>query len=319
MQQSIRVATLSVAIVFGLLGPVVAPANAQAQTPPQMRTRLLPSLTNQEVEDYLQRNDVIFVPVGPTETHGNWPLDCEYALPEAYAIKLAEKADGLVFPNLSYMYPGATVVGRGTVQTVSTEEVAYLKMLCRSLLHQGFKRIVFLTGHGPAPMTILPVVREMFTETKVSMYYLSVSDPQAAPPRPPEGASRGQRPSGPAGMDLALYGAYSIIGRLEDIPLKLEGKAPENRLTDPSLQILQRHSMSGGFGYYYADPADHGGVASGNLTAEQRAQFAKQGIAQIEETINKVDIKQILQALRDHNEFVRKSLVPKYGDRLPDR
>ena len=60
-------------------------------------------------------------------------------------------------------------------------------------------------------------------------------------------------------------------------------------------------------------------MAAGSLTAEQRAQFAKQGATQIEETINKVDIKQILQALRDHNEFVRTKLVPKYGDQLPNR
>ena len=108
MKQWILVATLIVIMLFDLLGPGAAPTNAQAQTPPQMRTRLLTSLTNQEVEDYLQRNDVIFVPAGPTEVHGKWPLDCEYALPLAYAIKLAEKADGLVFPNLSYIYPGAT-------------------------------------------------------------------------------------------------------------------------------------------------------------------------------------------------------------------
>ena len=98
MRQWILVATLIV-MLFGVLGPSAAPANAQSQ----MRTRLLTSLTNQKVEDYLQRNDVIFVSVGPTEVHGKWPLDCEYASPLVYAIKLAEKADGLVFPNLSYM------------------------------------------------------------------------------------------------------------------------------------------------------------------------------------------------------------------------
>lgn len=35
-----------------------------------MRTRFLSKLTNGEVEEYLQRNDLIFVPVGVTETHG---------------------------------------------------------------------------------------------------------------------------------------------------------------------------------------------------------------------------------------------------------
>jgi hypothetical protein len=100
--------------------------------------------------------------------------------------------------------------------------------------------------------------------------------------------------------------------------MEIRAKTPEDEIVDPSLKVLQAHSMQGGFGYYYADAVDHGGVAAGSLTAEQRAQFAKQGVTQIEETINKVDIKQILQALRDHNEFVRTKMVPKYGDQLPN-
>ena len=47
-----------------LLVAVLGSSSAWAQTGPQMRTRLLTSLTNTEVEQYLKRNDVIFIPVG---------------------------------------------------------------------------------------------------------------------------------------------------------------------------------------------------------------------------------------------------------------
>ena len=35
-----------------------------------MRTRILPRMLNDEVEEYLSRNDIIIVPVGTVEMHG---------------------------------------------------------------------------------------------------------------------------------------------------------------------------------------------------------------------------------------------------------
>ncbi|WP_330586285.1 hypothetical protein [Romboutsia sp. CE17] len=42
-----------------------------------MRTRILPKMLNDEVEEYLSRNDIIIVPVGTVELHGGFLLDCE--------------------------------------------------------------------------------------------------------------------------------------------------------------------------------------------------------------------------------------------------
>src|SRR5207245_9017705 len=69
-------------------------SSAWAQAVPQMRTPLPTGLTNTEIEQYLKRNDVIFVPVGTVEPHGGLPIDCEYVGPLAYAIKMAEATDG---------------------------------------------------------------------------------------------------------------------------------------------------------------------------------------------------------------------------------
>ena len=55
-----------------------------------MRTRIFGKMLNSEVQDYLQRNDIIIVPVGTTEMHGGFPLDCETVISEAYALKMAE-------------------------------------------------------------------------------------------------------------------------------------------------------------------------------------------------------------------------------------
>jgi len=86
-----------------------------------MRSRNLTSLTNTEIEEYLKRNDIIFIPVGNVEVHDGLPTDCEYVGPLAFAQKMAEEADGLVLPHLTYFFPGGAVVGRGTVYVTPSE------------------------------------------------------------------------------------------------------------------------------------------------------------------------------------------------------
>ena len=97
-----------------------------------MRTRILGKMLNSEVQDYLQRNDIIIVPVGTTEMHGGFPLDCETVISEAYALKMAESCDGLVLTGLPYFYAGATASGRGTVQVSVRQGIDYLGAIARS-------------------------------------------------------------------------------------------------------------------------------------------------------------------------------------------
>lgn len=37
-----------------------------------MRTRIIPKMLNDEVEEYLTRNDIVIVPVGTVEMHGDF-------------------------------------------------------------------------------------------------------------------------------------------------------------------------------------------------------------------------------------------------------
>ena len=92
-----------------------------------MRTRILGKMLNSEVQEYLQHNDIIIVPVGTTEMHGGFPLDCETVISEAYALKMAESCDGLVLTGLPYFYAGATASGRGTVQVSVRHDPGFLR------------------------------------------------------------------------------------------------------------------------------------------------------------------------------------------------
>ena len=120
----------------------------------KMRTRILGRMLNSEVQQYLERNDIIIVPVGTTEMHGGMPLDCETVVSEAIGLKMAEACDALLLTGLPYFYAGATASGRGTVQVSVRQGIDYLGAIARSLLRQGFKRQIYISFHGPAHMTI---------------------------------------------------------------------------------------------------------------------------------------------------------------------
>jgi creatinine amidohydrolase len=266
-----------------------------------MRTRSLPSLTNTEVEAYLNRNDIIYIPVGNVEVHGGLPEDCEYVGPLAFATKMAEETDGLVFPYLAYFFPGGTVVGKGTVYVTPSEGLAYIKAIAHSLLRQGFRRQIYLTAHGPSPQTLSPLIREFFDETKDPILYIELG---------------GLMNKVKADHTKVLFGAYSVMGRLEDIPLNVTQVMPEHP-SDPALNKLQSLGPgSGAIGSYFGDPGEHGGLAK-PITAEQRAQWAKEGVAMIDATLKAADMKGIVQAMRDHDKFTQDVILPKYGKTLP--
>jgi len=283
-----------------------------------MRTRLLTSLTNTEIEQYLKRNDVIFIPIGNVEPHGGMPIDCEYVGPLASAMKAAEEVDGLVLPGLVYFFPDATVVGRGAVHVTPSEGLAYLKPIAKSLLRQGFRRQIYLSGHAPSFQTISPLVREIFDETHVPILYLEKGM------RPP-GMKFPFQMGGMASMASAhpniesnagTIGAYLIAGRLEDVPINLSQEVPVHPANPAVDDLFPVGVQSGAIGFYMTDPTDHGGPAL-PMTAEQRSDLAKKGAATIEAGVKAANLKEILQAMRDYDNFIQQSILPKYGWMFP--
>lgn len=284
-----------------------------------MRSRYLTTLTNPEIEDYLKRNDVIFIPVGTTESMGAFPTDLEYTIAEAYALKMAEEADGIVLPHLLYFYPGVTATGRGSVHVNQDVGLAYLKAVAHSLLRQGFRRQIYLSAHGPSDQYVAALVREFFDETKDPILYIDTGrvlrNAQSSGAVPQATGSNNFRAVG--------YGAYEIAGRLGDVPLSLDIPLPDGPALPPPpdsirTKLLPLGPPSGAVGSYEPD-ANHAGVRALNtkITAEQRAQLGKQGAALIEAAVKAMDVKGVIQTLRDDDKYVNTVIVPRYRDILP--
>jgi len=275
-----------------------------------MRTRFLSKLTNGEVEQYLERSDIIFVPVGVTETHGALPLDAETVLAEAVALTMAEAVDGLVLHNLPYFFAGGTTVGRGTVQMSIADGKAYLQKIANSLLKQGFRRQVYVTSHGPAYLTVSSMVRDFFDETKVPLLYMDMLKTAEA-----------------VNFDLLssfhdlVIGAYDKLGRLEDVPLNIPESSSvtydvqhmlDGMAKNPANKLGKYAYQSGAVGSYFDSPSDH--MTTPKLTtAEQRAEYAARGVVAINDLVKALDMPAIVENLREADQYTNQTSVQRYS------
>ncbi len=297
---------------------VVSTATAWGQAVPKMRTRKLTSMTNDEVEEYLKRNDIVIIPVGPIEMHGLMPLEVEYVMPLGWAMRIAEKTDALVFPHFAFDYPGGTISGRGTFYLSMTESSQWLMRICQSLVRQGFKRFIFVSGHGPAETTIYPVIRGLYDSYGIPA--------MSAGPISSDAMARVMQGGGKT--DKTFYGLYRIAGQLDDIPLgKVLPMAPRPATTGAPAGDGGRGGRGGrgslppnptalnmGMGSIFTDPSQHSWSPDQPLTEELRAQYAKEGVAQVEAVVAAMNFDPALRIMKDQIRIYKEVILPKYGD-----
>ena len=253
-----------------------------------MRTRILGKMLNSEVQDYLQRNDIIIVAVGTTEMHGGFPLDCETVISEAYALKMAEACDGLVMTGLPYFYAGATASGRGTVQVSIRQGIDYLGALARNLLRLGFKRQIYLSFHGPAHMTICPMVRDFYDETGVPILYMDMMMHM--------GKCKDLFTSFSAFHDITV-GAYKLMNRIDDIALVTGYNHRESQSCAPFNDLFSLGYQSAAVGYCFGENGDH--MATPDIPdLATRDAMAENGADIICKMVERMDMPHVVEQLR---------------------
>ena len=275
------------------------------------------SLTNDELEKYLERNDVVFIPCGTIEMHGTMPMDVEYTVAEALAYKLAEDCDGLVLPHLAFFHPGATTIGRGTIYMSMTDGIYFLNTICRSLIRQGFRRLILLSAHGPSFQTIMPFITQFFDETKIPLFhgdlFLMIED--AGMDNSPEG-----------NVSDMFIGAYKIMGRLHEVPLATQVDAsinkpdPDNNTCLPDFMQDLMPSRAGSYytAWYYGEKAEHGAMEGCFDSFEELERHAANGVRAFNELIKRLNFKKKLDSLRALDLFTQNVILPKYGTWLPE-
>ena len=307
----VKIMRLTILGITGLLALQTAPLWSQVR---KLHTRDLTRLSQVQVADYLKRSDIIFIPVGAVETNGIMPSDRDYVSPLGVAIAMADELDALYMPGLPWSYPGTTMIAPATVNISPSEGERFLRTVADSLLHQGFRRQVYISmGQGPAPLTAGTLVREFYDETHVPILYIDMDAYLPKLKLPPEARNK------------LMYGTHYISGRIIDIPCKGDYGEAES---EPAAPIPENTGLSGlsklgysgslALGSWVPDVMAHGnGKPVLPANPAEREEWGKQGQAQLIAIIKQMHLREAMDDLKQHDDYTNKVMVPKFGKILP--
>jgi creatinine amidohydrolase len=101
-----------------------------------------------EAEEAFRRSDTVILPVGTLHGHGPSPIGIDAISVDAIADRAGRKTGMTILPLLPYGeddkmrdYPGSLAISQGTME-------AFLTDICRSLHHNGVRKVIALNGHG---------------------------------------------------------------------------------------------------------------------------------------------------------------------------
>jgi creatinine amidohydrolase len=127
-------------------------------------------LAQPDIQWFLERSDIVLVPIGSCEQHGaHLPLGTDTITALEVARRAAEKADVPYAPPFWAGYsPQHMREIEGGVGTITFRAATLLEAwydICRSLIHHGWNKLVFVNGHGSNTKIIDPLLRRVRYET----------------------------------------------------------------------------------------------------------------------------------------------------------
>jgi creatinine amidohydrolase len=127
-------------------------------------------MTWEELETKANTIGVAIIPVGSTEQHGkHLPMETDAATAFEVACRVGERTGAAVFPGLNYgimEYPSI----RGVFLSENTF-ACLVKEVCLGVEKIGFKKILFISGHGPNNPSVLRVLKEVYEERPASRLF----------------------------------------------------------------------------------------------------------------------------------------------------
>ena len=269
-----------------------------------MYTRVFNKMTAEDIQAYLDRGgNTIFVAVGVVEVHGAMPIDVEQMVPEGFALAMAEKADGLALTNLPFYFPGGTIISPATVQISVRESIDHLMAITRSLIAQGFRKIFYVSTHGPAKLYIDAACRDVFQETKVHVCHLNGINLMMNFGEKREGGIPGFED-----LDTMGCGAYKMMHQMEFLKVDPDAPDPEpidgNRGTpvDALTEVLRPFGSP--ISIVFGSPKEHGGGRAFRSEAE-RLERCERGERIIRDMVNRMDLEVLKQAIDDYHVYVK--------------
>lgn len=189
-------------------------------------------LTWEEVEQHIQQDQIVLVPIGSTEQHG--PAGC-LGVDTLVAITLvesvAEQTDVLCAPPLWYGDSSHHSGFPGTISLRPDTLTLVVRDVCRSLARHGFTRIILVNGHKGSNLPALTSALRVLHEEELPGILFAIADPLHL-----------ARSAAPSIKDTTEHHSGEL--ELSHIHYRFPGKIRLDRLTDASVDF---EAVFGGF------------------------------------------------------------------------
>ncbi len=145
--------TINLAIALVIAASALLSSQGMAQTNPlwtQGKVKnYLPHMTVPEVEAFLDKSDMVIIPVGALEQHGNHlPIGTDFLNGVERCKLIAQERDILVAPVLMVGQSPYHMGFAGSVSLKAETIIDVHLQAVESLIHHGFKRFIIMNSHG---------------------------------------------------------------------------------------------------------------------------------------------------------------------------
>jgi creatinine amidohydrolase len=127
-----------------------------------------------------EKIDAVLIPVGTVEAHGITPLGTDVIIPDAMAERICGDVNAIVAPTIPYGITRGLTGHPGTLPIDPDIFRAYVGEVMKSLVGEGFSRIVILNGHGGQTDDLKEVLcetsREMGVKTLLIEWWYDTDD-----------------------------------------------------------------------------------------------------------------------------------------------
>lgn len=129
------------------------------------RTVELGRLSWAEVAEAIPTRPIVLLPIGTVEQHGpHLPVGADNMVAWFVACRAAEQTGALVAPAINYGNSAVFAQFPGTIPVRQETLANLLRDVCRALIRQGLRRIVFVDNHGGNEPVCEQVARELKAE-----------------------------------------------------------------------------------------------------------------------------------------------------------
>ncbi|MEM0262379.1 MAG: creatininase family protein [Nitrososphaerota archaeon] len=123
-------------------------------------------MTSLQIEEWLKKTDIILVPIGSCEQHGpHLPVATDGISAWLITVRAAKKADVPHTPLIWMGYSPQHVIRPGTITLREDTFQNLIYDVARSLIHMGFNKVIFATGHTSNIKILDSVLRKIRYET----------------------------------------------------------------------------------------------------------------------------------------------------------